>query len=504
MSFTKSNQSNKKSKKILSDESSPDELSDASEEEVNITNTTKNEKIQELLDIMQGKNQKPQKHESQEPQKDPNAIYYDDVEFDKLEENERKALKDLFTGMPDIYKITGTSPEDSQAVINKKCAEKLKMYHPDRHSELVKKLPEDKRARELKKLDIQFKMLRDADSILRDPAKRKYYDLQKKTILSKNFLAQKQSFEDFVNLQKSKMSEQSKALAENEHKMASLSLDQKHGFDRKKFEEAALTKEETDRRYSDLMDGREQDKVEFIPKNKFEDRPWSHEDFNKMFVRNKTKEEKKKPKQAGDKSIIAWEDIGAANDFGMDGATDYVSIDHNYEDLYTNTNFNDSSLYASKIDSDSGSSMSDSDSGSDDVDMDEHDGYKFNKEDVNSRYEQMMNRRTLEEQSYKDREMHDKESWKSVLENPFSISASMGNVLGGQDFSRLDKARPKKTINKEYVDIYKSIVYDDENDESNKTPHKSKKHNKDGHKSSKHHKEKKEKREKKNKDNGSA
>lgn len=428
-------------------------------EDLKIPDTTKDEKIKELLDIMQGKHVKKEEKKN----KDSNAIHYDDVEFDKLEENERKALKDLFTGMPDIYKITGTSPEDSQNTINKKCAEKLKMYHPDRHSELVKKLPEEKRAKELKKLDIQFKLLRDADSILRDPAKRKYYDLQKKTTQSKNFVAQKQSFEDFINLQKSKITDQSKALAQNDYKMASLTLDKKHGFDRHKFEESALTKEETDRRFSELMDSRELDAIEFTPKQKFDDsRPWDPDSFNKMFVKNKFKDNNKKSKREGDKSIIAWEDVSAVNDFGINGTNNYVSIDNNYEDLYTNNNFNDTSIYASKLDSDSDKSISDSekDSDIDDIDMDEHDGYKYNKDNVDAKYEEMLNRRTLENTSYDNREMHDKNSWKSVLDNPFSISSSMGTVLGGQDFSKLEGPKQKKVINKQYADVYKSLVYD--------------------------------------------
>lgn len=506
-----SNKPNKSSIKNLSnsDTSSPDELSDKSDDSfiANQTNQTneKDKKIQELLDIMQGKQQTSQKiQKSQKVSKAPkdlNSINYDDVEFDKLEENERKALKDLFTGMPDIYKITGTSPEDSQNTINKKCAEKLKMYHPDRHSELIKKIPEDKRAKELKKLDIQFKLLRDADSILRDPVKRKYYDLQKKAIQSKNFVAQKQSFDDFINLQKSKISEQSKALAENDYKITSLTLDQKHGFDRKKFEEVALTEEETHRRLSDLEIGRNQDEIEFVPNNKFENKAWNNKDFNKLFVRNKLKETKKNKKEEKDKSIIVWEDIGAANDFGMGGATEYVSIDHNYEDLYADVNFSGSSLYASKMDSDI---ESDTNSNSDEfdtidlVDMDELDGYKFNKEDISNRYSQMMDRRNLEEKEYDNREMHNKESWKSVLDNPFSISAGLGTVLGGQDFSKLDKSRPKKTINKEYADVYKSIVYDG-NEEENKGSNKGSNKNvsKGGHNKSLKNKDKKSKKDKK-------
>lgn len=470
MSFNKNNKLDKsnnlsnltKSQSSHSDDLSGDDLSEKEfEPKMPSEEQIRDEKIQDMLNRM---STKPKTYVSSEKkQRDSNVLNYDEVEFDKLEENERKALKDLFTGLPDIYKITGTTPDDSQATINKKCAEKLKMYHPDRHNEIVKKYPEELRAKELKKLDIQFKLIRDADSILRDPAKRKYYDLQKKTIQSKNFVAQKQSFEEFIKLQESKISEHSRSLAENDHKMSFLAMDKKHGFDRKKFEEAALTKEETDRRYSDLMDGRDQDKIEFIPKNRFENIAFNQEDFNKMFLKNKLKEEKKRGKIGEDKSLVVWEGISAMNDVGMDGATDFVSIEHDYENLYTDKNFAGSSLFASKLDSDIDDESINSESSFDmgnDIDLDELDGYKFNKEDINSRFEEMMNRRNMENQEYDNRQMHDKNSWKSVLDNPFTISASMGTVLGGKDFSKLEGPKHSKTINKEYADVYKSLVYD--------------------------------------------
>ena len=466
MSFAK-NKYNKKSNLSSFSDESKDSLSDVSDVDVEDNgknnkneDALKNEKIQELLDIMTEKNKKKE----EKIKKDPNSIHFEDVEFDKLEENERNALKDLFTGMPDIYKITGTNPDDSQTTINKKCAEKLKMYHPDRHSELVKKYPEEKRAKELKKLDIQFKLLRDADSILRDPSKRKFYDLQKKTTQSKNFVAQKNSFKEFIDLQQSKITEESKSLANNNFKMASLDLDKKHGFDRKKFEETPLTIEETNRRFSDLKDSREIDEIDFIPKKKFGDEPWNQHtlnDFNKMFAKSKIKDKKKSSSKNNDKSVIVWEDISAVNDFGLNGTNNYVSIDHNYEDLYNDENHNGTSLYASKIDSGSEDSESESDTCSQiSVDLDEIDGYKYNKSNVDDKYNEMLNRRKIEETDYDNREMHDKESWKSVLDNPFSISHSMGTVLGGKDFSKLEGPKGKKVISKDYADVYKSLVYD--------------------------------------------
>jgi|SaaInlStandDraft_6_1057023.scaffolds.fasta_scaffold06937_2 hypothetical protein len=423
-----------------------------------------NDKIQDILNRMTTK--KPtQKKQSTE-------VVYDDVDFDNIDDSERKALKDLFAGIPDVYKLMGVTMEDSQEVISKKCTKKLAAYRPDRHSEIVKKYPEDRREKELKKLDIQFKLLRDADSILRDPSKRKYYDLNKKTADNKNFTKQKDSFDDFIKLQESKMSESSKKIAKLEYENTQAVLDKKHGFNRDAFNEEAPTVEETLNRMQAYERERDDDFDEFIPENRFEGRNFNGgEAFNKMFVKQKLKQQKKRNGSGTDKSIVAWEGISAANDVGIGGETDCVGIDNDYGDLYTQDNFG-TSQFASILDSDNGENMSgSSDIDSEDIDLDEHDGFKYDKMNVNDRYDELMAQRQMEDTKYDEREMHDKESWKSVLDNPFSISNQMGSMLGKNDFSKLDG--PRKTINKDVVDVYKELVYDDNKKRDKK--HRSKK-----------------------------
>lgn len=393
--------------------------------------------------------------------KSSNEVNYDDVNFDELDATTRKAYVDLFTGMPDVYKLMGCSQDDAQNIINKKCTEKLKKYHPDRHSVLVEHLSEKDKPRELKKLGMQFKMIRDADSILRDPAKRKYYDLQKKTILSKNFVNQKESFEEFLKLQTSQISEQTKALAQQDFKMSFIEMDKKHGFNRQKYEESPLSVEETNRRHDELLLSRELDIAEYAPEDKFEGRAFSNEEFNRNWAKMKRKEQKKKGKGVTDDSLVAWEGISAANDFGMSGGSDYVPIDTNYEDLYSNTNFKDSSIYASRIDSDSDnndvySSGSDSELG----DLDDFDGYSHNQENIVDRFNIMMNRRETENKEYDNRELHDKKSWKSVFNNPMNISSSMKTIVGGNDFNQLEGPRKKKVIGKDFANTYKELVYE--------------------------------------------
>ena len=141
------------------------------------------DKINELIDKIANSSKKKK-------QNDKN-INYDDVDFEDLDNKTKKVYTDLFTGMPDLYKLINALPTDSQEIIKKKCTEKMAKYHPDKIAPLLIKVPIEKREIEKKKLMSQYKLIKEAYTTLRDPEKRKYYDLQKKTIDSKNFVKQK-------------------------------------------------------------------------------------------------------------------------------------------------------------------------------------------------------------------------------------------------------------------------------------------------------------------------
>lgn len=419
-----------------------------------MSTNTDDEKIDDIVNRM------AKKKTSEKKQTDD--INYDDVEFDKLDDSTRKSYADLFQGLPDVYKIIGAKSEDSQITINKKCAEKLKKYQPDRHSELVKKYPEDERPKQLKKLNIQYSLIRDACTVLRDTKKRKYYDLQKNTIQNKNFISTKNNFEEFKKLQESKINEKTRKLAKNNFELAFLDLDKKHGFDRNEFNEAALTTEETNRRYEDLQFARTQEEIEYAPRDKFEGKAFSQGEFNKNWAKYVKKEKKRKGELGGDDSLMVWEGISASNDYGTAGGTDYVGID-NYEDLYMDKNHNSSSKFASRLDSDSemGSDLG-SDVSEDDLEFDIHDAHDKNKDLTMNKYDEMLQRREQENDDYDRRELHDKKAWKSVYDNPMNISAGMGDILGRKDFKQIEGPRKTKTIGKEYADVYKQLIHEDE------------------------------------------
>lgn len=439
----------------------------------------RNGKIDDILNRMSKSKSKKQEKESEE-------INYDDVEFDKLDDKTRRAYTDLFQGLPDVYKIVGAKENESQESINKKCVEKLKKYQPDRHSELVKKYPDDERKRELKKLAMQYDLIRQASDILRNPKKRKYYDLQKKTVQSKNFVAQKESFEEYKKLQDSKINEHTRKLAQNDFDLHFLELDKQRGLDREKLKERPLNTDETNRRYEDLQLSRDQDLIEYVPDNAFEGRAFSSDEFNKNWAMYKKREEKKRGNKGGDRSLLKWDGIAAANDFGMSGGSDYISID-NYEDIFADDNFNDSSMFASRLDdsdnggfSDSGSEFSDTD-----LNYDKFDDHDKNKEQTMMSFEERLKQREIEDKEYDNRELKDKKSWKSVFENPMNISSTMGDIIAGKDLRHLEGQKQTKTIGREYASVYKQLVYDDDENDEQKKSSKSSKHE-DRHKHSKH------------------
>ena len=391
-----------------------------------------------------------------------NEVNYDDVDFNELDNATKKAYTDLFQGMPDIYKLVGASPDDSNDVIKRKCTEKLARYHPDKTKKILLAVPEKDRAKKQKELLLQYKLIRDAYSTLRDPEKRKFYDLQRKTMDSKNFLKQKNSFEEFVKLQDSEISEQSRENAKNAFKLGFLDLDKKHNFDRKALDDKPMSKKESSKKLEDLMMERENQDIEYAQDNMFEGRAFDQKEFNRQWEKNKRREERKrsggKGGASGDGSMILWDGISASNDLGLGGATDYVSITSDYGDLYS-TDKHNSSLFASKMDSDVETDSDYESPSEDDIDVSYVDDYNKGKELTMKRFEELQGSRKLEDETYDKREFNDK-SWGSVMKNPFNISAQFGNIMGVDPTTKsLEGPRQTKKIRKDMAEAYKQLVF---------------------------------------------
>jgi hypothetical protein len=392
-------------------------------------------------------------------------INYDDVDFGELDTKTKKVYTDLFTGMPDLYKLVGASQTDPYEVIKKKCTEKLAKYHPDKIAPMLMKFPVGEREAEKKKFAMQYKLIKEAYSTLRDPEKKKYYDLQRKTIDSKNFFKQKDSFDDFIKLQDSEISEQTKKNADGSFKLKMLELDERHGFNRKDLDKKPISKKKAEKKMGDLMMEREQQDIEYQPKNMFGDgKQYNATDFNKQWEKMKKYENRKSKNKTGgqDGSIVQWEGISAANDMGMGGSTDYVSINSNYEDLYSTDKFAGTG-FADKLDSEnSDSDFRLSDISDDDIDTSYVTNHNKDKGDIMKKFQEYENFRKNEDIEYDNRQFTDK-SWKNVMDNPFNVSAQVGSMVGG-DVKQLEGPRRKKKIEKDMAEAYKQLIYDSKSD----------------------------------------
>ena len=88
----------------------------------------------------------------------------------------------------DYYKIIGTEPTATQAQIKQAYHAKLKKYHPDKVEQTKENIA-------------KYKLIRFAGDVLNNPIERKAYDVQK-NIETNNFVSHKDSFNNFINLQK--------------------------------------------------------------------------------------------------------------------------------------------------------------------------------------------------------------------------------------------------------------------------------------------------------------
>jgi hypothetical protein len=389
-------------------------------------------------------------------------INYDEVDFSTLDNSNKKAYTDLFTGLLDIYMVVGAKPDESQESINKKCAYKKAQLHVDKRKKILEKVPPEQRANENKKLDKQYKLVCDASKILRDPERRKYYDLQKKTIDSKDFFKQKTSFKTQLDLQESGITEQTKKNSLNNFKMGMLDFDKKHAFDRQALNDKPMDSSESSKRLEDLEWTRQEQEDEYTPKDFFKGKLPTSTEFNKLWDKMNSGKNKSKNKNKDD-SLVAWDGITASNDLGLTGSSNFISIESNYEDLYDVNNFN-SSEFASKLDSDSDSDESEinfSPSDLNNIDASYVTNHNKNKEDVMSKFNDLENRRKQENDAYETREFGDNKVWGSVSENPMNISSQMGCIIGGKDVKQLSGPRKKKHISKDEIEAYKQLIYEE-------------------------------------------
>lgn len=415
----------------------------------------------ETIDELVGKIYKGS-NKSAKPEKKHSEVNMDEVDFEKLKGNDKKAHVDLFSGMIDVYGLIGVKEDDSQDYVKKKCNEKLAKYHPSKINALLTKFSGSERDAEREKLLEQYSLIKQAYNILREPEKRQYYDLQKKTMESKNFVKQKSSFEEYIKLQESEINETSKKNAENSFKIGFLDMDKKHGFRRNDLDDEALTTEDFHKKMQDMELSRKalDDELSTKQQNMFDGRTFNPLDFNKAWEKKKRNDDRKKGNENSDKSMTLWDGLSASNDFGVGGSSDYVGLDSDYGDLYTKSNYN-TSQFASKLD-DISENNDDASINSDDIDVSYVTEHNKDNADVNKRFDDYLKSREMDDEYYNAREFGDINSWKSVYDNPINISSSMGNIIGKEVKTLDNRNKKNNTINKSTIDAYKQLMLDRE------------------------------------------
>ena len=114
--------------------------------------------------------------------------------------NQRTIDNDAQDVKIDYYKIIGCDPSMTQKYVIEKCNEMLAKYHPDKIISKIRQYPMEERARQKTRFDTQYNLIREASKILKDPAKRKYYDIQRKAAESQSgadFISHRAAFEEY-------------------------------------------------------------------------------------------------------------------------------------------------------------------------------------------------------------------------------------------------------------------------------------------------------------------
>jgi len=372
--------------------------------------------------------------------KQSEEIDFEKINFDELSSEKRKAYSDLYSGLPDYYKIIKAKPTDSIVVIKNKCRLLLAKYHPDKivlnDEDFPTKNDKEKKRKQLGK---QYELIRSAYNVLSDKHKKESYDLQKKTVDNKNFLKQKDDFAEYMALQNSTISEQTKQQAKNDFEVKMIQMDTKRGYN-KSIEKEAIKEKKAEKMMDDMMLLRKQQEIEYQPKNIFKNTAFDLETFNKAWDKNA---KRNKPKdKSGDKTIVTWDGIGT-----LDSTTSYVSTTDDYDNIYM-----DKSDLFSSDDSESELELSDvSDTGIDTSYVFNHNKDKLKSDDSGldkfTEYEKM---RSVEFDDWTKKMFKSK----SVMENPFNPSASFGELFGS-DFEYIEG--PKKTTK---IDANMAIAYE--------------------------------------------
>ena len=366
-----------------------------------------------------------------------------DKNDDKKSNNRNKIDKCGF----DYYKILGVDKDTFITDIQKKYRKLLAKYHPDKYKNL--------QDNERKQKESQFQLVQMAGKVLTNEDSKKMYDLEQKTIKSKDFISQKNSFEDFIKMQSSDITDETRIQAHLEFESEAIKINKLRGFDPEKMKDK-LDKHYLDKHITDLKAQRDIDEIELTKKNLFDGRQFNPSEFNNIFEKDKKKQDKKlKKKQESGEVVKFGEDFTAFNDNGLDN---FISVDKDYSDPFGENNFRENNLYGKIKDN-----FSVSDISSDEDDNNNYDNHNLDRDSqkTGDKLADLMKQRGLFDNNLKDTKTA---GYKDVMEDQFGISRQFGKMIG-RDITQNNK--PQK-LNTDMINIYnKTIGYDSDtsNDE---------------------------------------
>jgi curved DNA-binding protein CbpA len=343
----------------------------------------------------------------------------------------------------DYYKILGVDPSTELNDIKRKLRHKIAEYHPDK----LKFLSEVKRKTKTE----QYQLIRMAGEVLTNPDKRKLYDLERKTLKIKDFANQKNSFEEFLKLQESEINEDSRRMAEIEFKKNIEKTNKMRGFDPSELD-VKYDKSASDKLLQDLQAQRDMENIEITQKNLFEGRSFNPSEFNKLFEKNKKKEEKKLRIKQQRGEMVKYDDSFTA--FNDTGFGNFISVNDDYGELYGKDDFKSSTEFSrtktGKSDDElSLSSISDIDY---DDDYNNHSKKKITNDDIRK----FQQDRNLETTKYNNLGFNE---FKSVMDDQFGISKDFGTIIGK------DIINKPKQITSHMTDVYNKLIeYSSEED----------------------------------------
>lgn len=364
--------------------------------------------------LMKNKKKSPSRHSSESSDKQKNKNTRDSP----IPKHNSDEPEDDFIEGINYYKIIGVSPQDTQEQINRKCNEKLKAFHPDKIMCKLERCTKAEQTALKKKYDLQYQLVRDAIKILKNPEKRKYYDLQKKN-KNTNY---KKEFEKFRKLENIENDGETQKTRELEFREKSKELDKKHKYDSSK-QDYKLGNNDITQRINDLQFERRQQETEYSQKNMFSHGNFDSTQFNKKFEAMKKIKDNHKKSTNDNKTIIKWDGLAAFGDLGTTG-DNYVAIKEDGSGYDDGQDTKDTILpYASHIESDEESISSDEEIEEDPIRIE-------NKKTVEELHKQMMSKRTEDETSFKNTTVNE---WGNMDKNPFNVFNQIKGIISETD-----------------------------------------------------------------------